>query len=256
MLEFSYSQVIILVPLTFIVAFAYATVGLGGGTGYLAIMSLVGVTPTLMTPTALLLNIVVTGAALLRYGLAHRIRWRIFLPFLLFALPASFAGGLIKSSERTFHAILAMALFAVSISMFYSARGEEKVKEPKTSTLWGVGVVTGAAIGFISGFLGIGGGVFLGPLVLLLHWAGAKEVAAMNSLLILTVSTTALIAQGVSKGISLYFSLPLAIAVLIGGILGAHVGETRLSPLTLRRIFALIILIAGVKAGISGFFGS
>jgi uncharacterized membrane protein YfcA len=253
--EFSITQLLVLIPLTFIVAFAYSTVGLGGGTGYLAIMSLVGVAPTLMSPTALFLNIIVTGAALLRYGLAHRIKWRIFLPFLLSALPASFAGGFVKSSDRTFQVVLAIALFVVSLSMFYSARSEEEVKEPKTSLLWTVGILAGAPIGFFSGFLGIGGGVFLGPLVLLLRWAGAKEVAAMNSLLILIVSATALVAQGISKGISLNFCLPLAITVLIGGLLGAHIGETRLSASTLKRIFAVIILIAGIKAGISGFFG-
>jgi uncharacterized protein len=99
---------LVLIPLVFLVAGAYASVGLEGGTGYLAVMTLVGVSATTMTPTALLLNLVVTGAALLRFGLAGRLQWRLFLPFLLPAMPAAFLGavGSDVDGSRTHHVAL------------------------------------------------------------------------------------------------------------------------------------------------------
>lgn len=241
----------ILTPLCLVVATAYSTVGLGGGTGYLAIMTLVGVAPDQMPSTALVLNVVVTGAALLRYGLAGRLRMRVFLPFLLAAVPAAFLGGLLTVHARVFQAVLCAALVAVAGAMFLSARAEERTVVPSGPTLWSVGIGVGGPIGFLSGFLGVGGGVFLGPVVLFLKWAGPREVAAMNSLLILVVSAVGLAAHGMKGSLSFCFVAPLVAAVLVGGLVGSHLGETRLKASTLTRVFAVIILVAGVKAGLS-----
>lgn len=242
---------VVLVPLCFITATAYAMVGLGGGTGYLAIMTLVGVSSAQMASTALLLNIVVTGAALLRYGLAGRIRMHVFAPFLVAAVPTSFLGGLVTVQARVFEAVLCVVLVVVAAAMLLTARGAERVVEPPRKTLWSLGPVVGGLVGFLSGFLGIGGGVFLGPVVLFLKWAGTREVAAMNSLFILVVSAVGLAAHGLKGSISIQLVGPLAVAVLAGGLLGAHLGETRLRASTLKRVFAAIILIAAIKAGLS-----
>lgn len=241
----------ILTPLCLVVATAYSTVGLGGGTGYLAIMTLVGVPSNRMASTALVLNIVVTGAALLRYGIAGRLRMRVFLPFLVAAVPAAFVGGLLTVRGRVFDAILCAALVGVAGAMFLSARAEERTVAPPGPTLWSVGAGVGGTIGFLSSLLGIGGGVFLGPVVLFLRWAGAREVAAMNSLFILVVSAVGLAAHGMRGSLSYCFVAPLAAAVLVGGLLGSHLGETRLKASTIKRVFAVIILVAGVKAGLS-----
>jgi len=240
----------ILVPVCAVVAAAYAMVGLGGGTGYLAIMTLLGVPSQWLASTALMLNIVVTGAALLRYGVSGRLRRRVFWPFLLAATPTAFLGGLVEMQERSFQAALAVALLAVAVAMLWTARTQEQVLEPPRSRLWAVGVVGGGSIGFLSGFLGIGGGVFLGPLVLFLKWAGAREVAAMNSLFILVVSIVGLAAHGVKGSISLVLVGPLAFAVFAGGLAGAHLAETRLSASTLKRVFAGIILLAAIRAAL------
>ncbi len=241
----------ILTPLCLAVATAYSTVGLGGGTGYLAIMTLVGVPSDQMPSTALVLNVVVTGAALLRYGLAGRLRMRVFLPFLVAAVPAAFLGGLVTVHARVFDAVLCAALVVVAGAMFLSARAEERTVAPPGPTLWSVGTGVGGVIGFASGLLGIGGGVFLGPVVLFLKWAGAREVAAMNSLFILVVSAVGLAAHGLKGSITIYLLGPLVAAVLAGGLLGAHLGETRLNASTLKRVFAVIILVAAAKAGLS-----
>ncbi len=241
--------VAILVPLCLAVATAYAMVGLGGGTGYLAIMTLVGVPSEQMAPTALVLNVVVTGAAMLRYGLAGRIRMRVFLPFLTPAMPAAFLGGLLRVEARVFDGILCAALVAIALAMLASARKGEEVVSPPRAALWPVGIGVGGAIGFLSGFLGVGGGVFLGPVVLFLKWAGTREVAAMNSLFILVVSAVGLAAHGAKGSLALCLIAPLVAAVFAGGLLGAHLGETRLRASTIKRVFAVIILVAAVKAG-------
>lgn len=241
----------ILTPLCLAVATAYSTVGLGGGTGYLAIMTLVGVPSNRMASTALVLNVVVTGAALLRYGLAGRLRMRLFFPFLVAAIPASFLGGLVRVQAHVFDAVLCAALVVVAGAMFLSARAEGRTVVPSRATLWSVGTGVGGTIGFLSGFLGIGGGVFLGPVVLFLRWAAPREVAAMNSLFILVVSAVGLAAHGMKGSLSFCFVAPLVAAVLVGGLLGSHLGETRLKASTLKRVFAVIILMAGVKAGLS-----
>jgi uncharacterized membrane protein YfcA len=240
---------LLLIPVVMFVAGAYASVGLGGGTGYLAVMSLFGMSAATMATTALMLNIVVSGAALVRFGLAGRLNWRLFLPFLLPAMPAAFLGGFITADRKIFFAFLAAALAIAAIAMFRnSPNAQEQGKDPGRLRLFLIGIPAGLVIGFLSGFLGIGGGVFLGPLVLFLGFAGPKQMAAMNSFFILVLSSIGLAAHGIKGHIELSTVLPLAAAALIGGLGGATLAEKRFSPRILQRVFAVIVLIAAVKA--------
>lgn len=240
---------LLLIPLVIVVAGAYASVGLGGGTGYLAILTLVGVSATIMTPTVLLLNILVTGAAFIRLGLAGRLKWKLFLPFLLPAMPAAFLGGIVTVNPKIFLVILAIVLTLTAIVMFRNTPNEQQ-QECETDRLrvFAIAIPAGLMIGFFSGFLGIGGGVFLGPLILLLGWAEPKQVAAMNSALILILSTIALVAHGIKGKVELSIVLPLGIAALIGGLGGATLAEKKLSHRALQRVFAVIVLVAAMKA--------
>ncbi len=247
------TTLLILVPLCALVAAAYAAVGLGGGTGYLALMTLFGIATAAMPSTALLLNIVVTGAALLRFGIAGRLSPRLLAPFLLTAIPAAFAGGFVAAPRRFFLAMLALGLVAAAVAMLRSAASTDNPAPPTTLRLWAVALPAGLLIGLASGFLGIGGGVFLGPLVLLLGWAGPREVAAMSSATVLTLSIAGLAAHGLRGSIDLQIAGPLAVAVLLGGLAGAHLAETRLSATGLKRLFAIIILVAAVRAALSAF---
>jgi hypothetical protein len=232
-----------------VVAAAYAAVGLGGGTGYLALMTLAGLDTSTMPATALMLNIIVTGAALLRFGVAGRLRLRLLGPFLVVAIPAAFVGGLISAPRHFFLAVLAVGLTAAALAMLRTAAAPETTVAPSLGRLWAVAVPAGIGIGVASGFLGIGGGVFLGPLILLLGWAGAREVAAINSVTVLTLSVAGLAAHGLRGAIDPEIALPLGVAVLAGGLVGAHIAETRLSATGIKRLFAAIILIAAVRAG-------
>jgi uncharacterized membrane protein YfcA len=243
--------ILLLAPLFALVACAYAAVGLGGGTGYLALMTLIGVEHSAMPSTALALNLLVTSVALLRYGLAGRIPWKVFIPFLLPAIPCAFAGGLIDAPKELFHAVLAVGLTAAGVMMLRSARSaSDECPMPPATMLWLTGVPVGAVIGIASGFLGIGGGVFLGPVLLLLRWAGPKQVAAVSSMLILILSAVALAAHGARGAIEIDLMLPLAAAVLVGGAAGAHIGEAHLPATRLQQVFAVIVIIAGIFSGI------
>ncbi len=248
----SVTLTVLLIPVFALIAAAYASVGLGGGTGYLAMMTLFGVPHESLAPTALAMNIIVTSAAMLRFGIAGRIRWRLLAPFLVFAIPAAFAGGLLQVPRRTFLGLLAVGLGLAAAAMLRSAaRGEEKIQRPRQFVLWTVGPVVGTAIGLASGMLGIGGGVFLGPVLLLAAWATPRETAAVTSATVLSLSVAGLAAHGIRGTVAASFVAPLAIAVLVGGLVGAHLSETRFSPTTLKRIFAVIILVAAVKAALT-----
>ncbi len=247
------TSLLLLIPLCALVAAAYAAVGLGGGTGYLALMTLFGMDTETMPSTALLLNVVVTGAALLRFGLAGRLRPKLLLPFLLPAIPAAFAGGLISAPRQVFLGALAIGLTAAAVAMLRSAGSSDEPSTPAPAIVLAVAVPSGILIGLASGFLGIGGGVFLGPLVLLLGWAGPREVAAMSSATVFTLSVAGLAAHGLRGTIDFSIAVPLAVAVLIGGLAGAHLAETRLSPPALKRLFAAIILVAAARAAFTAF---
>ena len=149
--------------------------------------------------------------------------------------------------------MLALGLVAAAIAMLRSVKMAAAPTPPPTSRLWAVALPAGLLIGFASGFLGIGGGVFLGPLVLLLGWAGPREVAAMSSATVLTLSIAGLAAHGLRGSVDLQIAGPLAVAVLLGGLAGAHLAETRLSATGIKRLFAIIVLIAALRAAIAAF---
>ena len=190
-----------------------------------------------------------TAVALVRFGVAGRLRWPLLLPFLLPALPAAFVGGLVTVDRRIFMAVLAGALALAALAMLRSAgHAVEREDLPERASLWAVGIPAGVAIGFVSGLLGIGGGVFLGPLVLLLGWAGPRQVAAMNAVLILLVSCVALAAHGARGGLDAHVAIPLGAAALVGGLIGATLAEKKLSAGQLQRLFAVIVLVAAARA--------
>jgi uncharacterized membrane protein YfcA len=242
---------LVLIPLFAIVAAVYAAVGLGGGTGYLALMTLAGIPGHIMPSTALTLNIIVTGVAALRFGFAGRLRWRILLPFLLPAMPAAFAGGLFDLEQRLFLAILAAGLAAAAAGMLHTVARPGEVRELGASRLWAIAVPLGVCFGLLSGLIGIGGGVFLGPAVLLLRLTGPRETAAMCSVYVLALSVFGLLAHGTRGAVDPGLVVPLGVAGMVGGLVGAHLSVTRLSPATLQRIFGAVVLVAAVKAALS-----
>lgn len=249
------ASLLVLAPLFVVVAAVYASVGLGGGTGYLALMALFGVSETIMPSISLTLNIVVTATAMLRFGAAGRLRWPLLAPFLISAIPAAFVGGLLTVPRRTFLIVLAVCLGIAAAGMLRSAaRNDVEIRSPSRAAVWAIGIPAGIAFGLASGMLGIGGGVFLGPFVLLMHWAEPRETAAMTSAYVLTLSVAGLVAHGIRGVVDPKIVTLLAISVLVGGFFGSHLAETRLTAANLKLIFAVIVIVAAIKAAFQAVF--
>jgi uncharacterized membrane protein YfcA len=233
--------ILLLLP---IVAFLYASVGHGGASGYLALMSAFSFQMTYMKPTALVLNILVSSVAFYFYYREKNFKWNLFYPFALTSIPFSFVGGYLKIDAFYYKIILATVLvFAVLRLLGFFGKEKNTMNEINLPLALGFG----ALIGFLSGLLGIGGGIILSPVLLLFGWATMKQAAAVSALFILTNSISGLFGFVSQGGILPESSLVLIGVVFIGGLLGAYYGSTKLNTKSLRYILSAVIGIAIVK---------
>ena len=230
--------------LLLIIAFLYASVGHGGASGYLALMALFSVTPSIMKPTALLLNIFVAGISFIYYFKAGFFNKKLFLTFAITSIPFAFWGGTIEIDTSIYKKTLAIALI-FSILKMLNVFGKE-VNYIKNIKLW-QGLILGSFIGFFSGLIGIGGGIILTPVILLFKWGRIKEAAAVSALFIWVNSAAGMIGQ-LSNGVSLYSkSLILVFLALIGGTLGGYLGSKIMKQQVLRYILSFVLILACTK---------
>lgn len=227
-----------------IVAFLYASVGHGGASGYLALMSAFAFPMTFMKPTALVLNILVSGLSFYFYYREKNFKWNLFYPFALTSIPFSFIGGYLKIDAFYYKIILATVLvFAVLRLLGVFGKEKENLKAINVP----MALAFGALIGFLSGLLGIGGGIILSPVLLLMGWATMKQTAAVSALFILVNSISGLFGF-VSQGGTLPASSGLLIGlVFMGGLLGAYYGSTKFNSKGLRIVLSVVIGIAIFK---------
>ncbi|MBI1797450.1 MAG: sulfite exporter TauE/SafE family protein [Candidatus Eisenbacteria bacterium] len=220
-------------------------VGHAGASAYLAALSLYGATPAVMKPTALILNIVVATVTTIQFARAGHFHWRTFWPFALGSMPLAYLGGAITLPGDVYKRIVGAALVFAAVRLFGSAgRAEGRALRPIARP---VAVLSGAGIGFLAGLTGVGGGIFLSPLVLLMRWADARRTAAVSAAFILVNSIAGLLGhlssvRSVPPGIGL-----LAVVALVGGAIGATIGSRRLPPPGLRRALAVVLVIAAIK---------
>ena len=231
-----------LIILLAIMAFLYASVGHGGASGYLAVMALFAIAPPLMKQTALLLNLGVSLISFLAFYRQGYFRWTLFWPFALGSIPAAFLGARIPLTDSTYKQILGACLFLAVIRMVISLKEATQRSLPAV-----LGIFTGAAIGLLSGMIGIGGGIILSPLLLLFRWASLKEAAAVSALFIFVNSVSGL--AGLKTWIPLDQSQLLywLFASLVGGFLGARWGAGIASNAKVKWILALVLVIASLK---------
>lgn len=230
----------------FTIAVAYASVGHGGASGYLAILSLYGFSPLDMAPSALLLNILVAGTAFITYYRAGFFDKRIFWSFSLTSIPAALAGGIIHVSPGIYSWLLVSALLFAAFRLAIS-QTNRNVEEPLQPISMILALPCGAGIGLLSGIVGVGGGIFLSPLLLLMRWAKTKQTAAVSAGFILVNSMAGLYGHLTRKNVNMKELLPFVLAAFIGGIIGSHFGARRFDGVVLRRILAIIMLIASFK---------
>jgi uncharacterized membrane protein YfcA len=235
----------LLTLLIFLAALLYSTVGHGGASGYLAAMSLFDVPPSVMKPTALVLNLFVAGVGTVRYARAGYFSWNIFWPFAVVSIPCAFLGGTWKLPIHAYKIILGVVL------LFAAWRLAVKPSVQATATqkpiIMPLALGLGAVIGLLSGLTGVGGGIFLSPLLLLLSWADVRKTAGISAAFILVNSTAGLLGHVQSVQ-----SLPREIlwwapSAFIGGLVGAELGSRRLTPLIMRRLLAAVLIVAGSK---------
>lgn len=227
-----------------IVAFLYSSVGHGGASGYLALMALFSFAPETMKPTALLLNLFVAGISFYYYYRGGFFNKKLFISFAIASIPLAFIGGTLEIDASLYKKILAVLLvFAILKMLNVFGKERHTIKEVK---LW-QGLVVGGIIGFLSGLIGIGGGIILTPVILLLHWGKMKEAAAVSALFIWVNSAAGLIGQ-ISSGVRLETASFLLVAIaLIGGVLGGYLGSKKINNQSLRYILAFVLIIASVK---------
>lgn len=227
-----------------IVAFLYASVGHGGASGYLALMSFFAFPIAVMKPTALVLNILVSGISFYFYFREKQFDWKLFYPFALASIPFSFLGGIITIETRLYKIILATVLI-VAVLRLLGAFGKERT--PLRPLNLPLALLIGAVIGFLSGLIGIGGGIILSPVILLLGWGNMKQTAAVSALFIFVNSISGLFGFISKGGILPNSSLPLVALAVLGGILGGYYGSRKFDTLTLRNVLAFVLGIAILK---------
>ncbi|MCF6213675.1 MAG: sulfite exporter TauE/SafE family protein [Flavobacteriaceae bacterium] len=237
----------IIIILFFLIAVFYSSVGFGGGSSYLAVLALTGLAFTQIRTIALLCNIVVVSGGTYVYIKKDFFNYRKILPLVLLSIPLAFFGGYLQINVKTFYILLGLTLTVAAVTMGFS-KYIDKTENLKESTLV-KDASFGGIIGFISGMVGIGGGVFLAPLLHLTKWDTPKRIAATSSFFILVNSIAGLIGQYQNPDFELApkLTLILVATVLLGGQIGSRLSAQFISPVLLKRLTAILIVFVGIK---------
>ncbi len=235
---------VIFIVLLFAVAFLYASVGHGGASGYLALMALFGMAPSFMKPTALLLNLFVSLSAFILFYRGGHFKWKLFLPFALASIPMSFVGGIIALDADVYKKLLGLLLLIPVARMFFLPNTvEAELKKEST----GLSLIIGGSIGFLSGLIGIGGGIILSPILLMMRWTNQKQTAAISALFIFVNSLSGLAGQ-LSNGLTLQSGMMSYVAVAFcGGTIGGWLGAGKFDQQILKYLLAIVLLVASLK---------
>lgn len=227
-----------------IVAFFYASVGHGGASGYLALMAIWAFPVSVMKPTALALNLFVAAVSFVAYARKGHFNWKLFTAFAIASIPMAFVGGMIEIDASIYKKTLAVLLvFAILKTLGVFGKENEKIK---FVPFW-QGFLVGAAIGFFSGLIGIGGGIILSPVILIMGWGKMKEAAAVSAAFI-WVNSAAGLTGHLSRGVTIEPQAFILVGVaLIGGLLGGYFGSFKFDNLVLKRMLAFVLIFACAK---------
>ena len=273
--------------LFFVIAFLYSAVGHGGASGYLALMSILQVAPEHMKPVALILNLVVSGIAFIQFYRQGHFLWRLFLPIAALSIPMAYLGGFTPLKDDVYQFGLGVFLLVSVLLLNINLRGRISLKNDDDKRVLAdnasqlsreyllAAAVMGGGIGYVSGLLGIGGGILLSPVLLLLGWTQQKQTAAMGAAFIFVNSmsglvgfvqqhplwestaekVSGLVGQAIADGsvLEIYWLSVLMIVgalitpVILGGVAGSWYGSKKFSHRGMKGILSVVLLIAAIK---------
>jgi uncharacterized membrane protein YfcA len=239
------SELFILTPLIFLAALLFSSVGHGGASAYLAAFALIGMAPASMRPAALCLNVLVASIGLYKFYRAGAFNWRLFWPIALTSVPAAFIGGQITLPNQTYKILVGLCLVFAAFTIFMHANKQDDVivKPVAKPVLLGLG----AGLGFLAGLTGVGGGIFLSPILLYFSWAKTKVISGVAAAFILVNSISGLMGVLTKSPILPAGLIYWALAAVLGGLIGAEYGSKRLTNPVIRKLLALVLLFAGSK---------
>jgi len=237
------------ITLFFLIAILYSSVGFGGGSSYLAVLALTSLAFTQIRSISLLCNIVVVSSGTFIYIKHKLFNWKKILPLVLMSIPMAFIGGYLKISQGFFYILLGLTLLSAAILMVFSKYISKKGENTNSKESLAKNISYGGGIGFISGMVGIGGGVFLAPLLYLTKWDTPKRIAATSSFFILVNSIAGLVGQFFNPDFSIESTIAviLMFTVLIGGQIGSRLSVNIISPILLKKGTALLIGFISIR---------
>src|SRR6266516_4664650 len=239
-MELDYTHLTFLFLAVGVIAFLYSSVGHAGASGYIAIMTLWGLAPDIIRPTALVLNILVAFIGALQFWRAGHFDWKLFWPFALLSVPAAYFGGYLQPSASVLKILIGVVLLFSAVRLIFRRFDPPAVISPSPPTA----ISVGAGIGFLSGLTGTGGGIFLTPLLLFCRWAHIRQAAAVSALFILVNSIAGLIGYFTAVHSVPPLGILLGAAAIIGGIFGSHLGSRHFPVRTISIILAIVLSIA------------
>lgn len=242
-MEISGAGEIILIVSLFVVAILYSSVGHGGASGYLAVMAFLSVSPTVTRPTALILNLFVASIGAFQFYRRGYFDRKVFLSFAATSIPFAFLGGMIHLPFNIYRLVLGFVLLFAAFRLAWKFSPDKEAAAPKLR----IALVVGAFIGLLSGLVGVGGGIFLTPVLLLMNWTEARTAAGISAMFILVNSAAGLLgnyAQVSELQSNVVFWI---IAAVLGGIIGSTLGSRYFNTLILRRVLAVVLVSAAVK---------
>ncbi len=235
-----------LYPLVLLIAAGYSLVGHGGASGYLALLAFTAIPASVASTTALELNVAVSLVTFLAFHRAQHFRWSLAWPFLIGSIPLAFIGGSLRIESSLQSLLLGITLaYAACLLLFGMPRGNPQ-EDPNPPTP-GLAVITGAGIGLLSGLVGVGGGIFLSPLLILFRWAKPHETASVAAVFIFANSVAGLAARPPSLLQESTALWPLLVFAILGSLLGSWFGANRTTGTWMRRALGFVLAMAVIK---------
>lgn len=238
----------VIAALFFIVAFVYSSVGLGGGSSYTALMAILGFNALAIPMLSLSLNLIVTTIGSINFARNRHARLGLILPFLVTSIPMAYVGGALKLPKEIFYWVLLVSLCLVAARIYFWQSVCLHLQLAGSTKLI-ISLLAGAVLGLVAGIAGIGGGIYLVPLIIILGLGTEKEAAACGAIFIWLNSLFGLISRWQYNAIDLTEYVPLVLAVVAGGVLGSYLGAFKLAPKTMEKVLGVIILLAIAALG-------